>query len=179
MNKRDTTMFHFWYKTRGIFEDIYNRTSWIGSKRKDEAGVSLIDGISFSSDEAETLFDPFLRQAMSKVYFPISLYNRELPDDYETYKYSSDTDINSMLDTRDSVYYAIKTKGGNKHLAEAVDTAIYEALINYVIWQWLLIVSPQEAVIYGEKFNNHLADVRSGVSKMAGFGIGQVRRHIY
>lgn len=179
MNKGDITMFHFWYKTKNIFDDLYSRTSFIGKHRKLENGDNMLEDISFSRDEAETLFDPLLRQAMSKVYFPISVHNRELPQQYETYAYDSSTDLNEISDTRHSVYYAIKTKDGNKHLAEAVDTAIYEALINYVLWQWLLIANPQEALIYESKYNGHLSDVRSEVSKLASFGIGQVTRHIY
>ena len=78
-------MVHFWYKTEDIFNDVYNRTSWIGKHRLDGEGNNMIEPISFSKDEAHTLYMPFLRDAAREVYMAISSHNNDLPRDYKTY----------------------------------------------------------------------------------------------
>lgn len=181
-NKVDSVkaMVHFWYKTEDIFNDVYNRTSWIGKHRLDGEGNNMIEPISFSKDEAHTLYMPFLRDAAREVYMAISSHNNDLPRDYKTYAVDSDTDTNNITDSKKSVYFAIQSDGGDLHLMEAVDTAIYEAIINYIIWKWLLISNTPEAQkVYFPLYKDAMEQMKDGVRKLACFAIGQVTRHIY
>lgn len=173
-------MVHFWYKTKDIFDEVYNRTSWIGKHRLDGEGNNMIEPISFSKDEAHTLYKPFLKGAASEVYMAISSHNNDLPRDYRTYAVDSNTDINDITDSKDSVYFAIQSDGGDLHLMEAVDTAIYEAIINYIIWKWLLISNTPEAQkVYFPLYKDAMGQMKDGVRKLACFAIGRVTRHIY
>lgn len=180
MKKTDNNIVHFWYKTADIFEDVYNRTSWIGKHRTDNEGNNMIEPISFSRDEAHTLYMPFLRDAASEVYMAISSYNIDLPRDYKTYAVDSSTDINNITDSKHSVYFVVHSEGGDLHLMGAVDTAIYEAIINYIIWKWLLISNTPEAQkVYFPLYKDAIEQMKDGVRKLACFAIGQVTRHIY
>ena len=111
-NKVDSAkaMVHFWYKTEDIFNDVYNRTSWIGKHRLDGEGNNMIEPISFSKDEAHTLYMPFLRDAAREVYMAISSHNNDLPRDYKTYAVDSDTDTNNINDSKNSNKYKHKWK---------------------------------------------------------------------
>ena len=110
----------------------------------------------------------------------ISSHNNDLPRDYRTYAVDSNTDINDITDSKDSVYFAIQSDGGDLHLMEAVDTAIYEAIINYIIWKWLLISNTPEAQkVYFPLYKDAMGQIKDGVRKLACFAIGRVTRHIY
>lgn len=181
MNKVENNRVHFWYKIDELFNDIYGRTSYLGARRKKDTGESLIDEISFSEDEAKTLYKSYLQNAQSEVYDDLTKYVMRTVVDATTYEYDRDTDINGVADSEGSVYYMFEMLSADLRLVGAVDTAIREALINYVIWKWLEIAYPNEAQIYANGYLASMSKVRERFAKMDIAGsngvVGDIIKH--
>lgn len=177
--KQDDRVMHFWVKPDVLLNDVYARTSFIGKSKRLEDGRSLLDEISFSHDEAYTLLNPLLSAGGSEIYLLLSRWNSKLPEGYEAYAYKPTEDVNDVEGTKDCLYLAIWGTANTIHAVKAIATQIYEALVNYVMWKWLLLKVPKEAMLYHELYQSNLIAIENAISKMSFSGIGQVKRHIY
>ncbi len=181
MNKVEGNRVHFWYKINELFDDIYGRTSYLGASRKKDTGESLIDEISFSEDEAKTLYRPYLQNAQSEVYDDLTKYVMRTGVDATTYEYNSNTDINGVADSKGSVYYMFEMLSADLRLVGATDTAIREALINYVIWKWLEVAYPSDAQTYANGYLVSINKVKERFAKMDVAGsngvVGDIVKH--
>lgn len=87
--------------------------------------------------------------------------------DGELYIATDDGDSDTLAnlvptkDYRNSIHYLIQLhKKCNRNYIEPLEQAIFDALVYYIIWQWLLSAYPDNADVYKALFEEALADIR-------------------
>ncbi len=87
----------------------------------------------------------------------------------ELYIAQADGDVNDIsvlqkqeYDFRESVHYLLEYPDYlNENMIEPIDTAVFEALVNRVIFKWLMLAFPDEAENYLALYNEALQQVKS------------------
>lgn len=87
----------------------------------------------------------------------------------ELYIAQADGDVNDIsvlqkqeYDFRESVHYLLEYPNYlNENMIEPIDTAVFEALVNRVIFKWLMLAYPDEAENYLALYNEALQQVKS------------------
>lgn len=141
-----------------IFSEIDSRTYYQGEsfKRKDADFVS----IQTSEDDKDALF-PIIETALKNIY-------GRLIKRIKYFEWSLDANV---INIELVPYSRIPEEHGNKVVA-LLKKSIFDYIVNYCCYEWLLIVKPELAHI-PEKRNSFLL---SEVSKFIGMISGRIRR---
>ena len=63
-------------------------------------------------------------------------------------------------DERDAVIFKLNILDWmDENAFKGLDVAVFESIVNFVMYKWFLIVSPQDAAQYLEQYNNNLTQV--------------------
>ena len=188
----DLSLIVFYYKATDLFEEVFKRTSYIARSRRDkETKQHLLDVISLTKDEQD-LFDPFLRDATTKIFERLAAFTKEVSSAYmhlapsglpgfvpnrqyhvgsriyeglkvwesdeeyidQSFDNGSWHELNPCYYTDDKTEFVVmKRDWMNANAINPCDTAIFEALVAYVMARWFTIVFPEEAKFYFEEFD--------------------------
>lgn len=130
------TIVHFYYTVESLNKEIDMRTSYLGRFRKSEESAHLLDKIRLSNDE-EDLFISFLKSGMAEIFSFIGKNTKSIDNAY-LYE-PENANVNPMY--QDSVHYVIEwNESYNKNFIQPVDRHIFDALVWYILWRWLMVV---------------------------------------
>jgi len=200
----DISLIVFHYKLSDLFDEVYKRTSYIAKSRRDkETKTHLLDLVAMTKDD-DSIFQPFLRDASSKVSQALSAFTKQVsgaylhlvpaglsdfvPDEryykgdriqiagvvwectgeaYSATSFDSGswTELPSYFYTDDKVEFIIKRPDWvNANATPVADTAIFEALVSYVMARWFKIVFPEEYAAYAAEFEAQKATIASSLN---------------
>jgi hypothetical protein len=75
-------------------------------------------------------------------------------------------------DFRESIHYLIAVpRDRSLSIIEALDSAVFEALVNRVIYKWLVLSYPQEAGVYLSQYNEAIEQIRLRCSRLVGAAV--------
>lgn len=162
------TIVHYYYNIDTLKKEVDMRTSYLGRFRKSEDAAHLLDRLRFSGDESD-LFTSFLKSAMAEIFMFIGKSTNDVENAY-IYE-PENKDAVYPFPYKDSVHYTISwNERYNKNYIQPVDRHIFDALVWYILWRWLMLAGlPDEAEVarssYGRATTNIQKDsTRTGAS---------------
>mgnify|MGYP006916024832 CR=1 FL=1 len=73
--------------------------------------------------------------------------------------------VKQEYDFRQSIHYVMHYPATlNRNMIEPLDTAVFEALVNRIIYKWLVLSYPDEAAVYQSQYEEALTQVRHRIS---------------
>lgn len=128
---------HFWYGIPSIQDEVEKRSSFLGKCRRTEEAAHLLDLIAMTKDETE-LFIPFLKKAAAQVFDVLEKYTNGVKDAYE---------IQHVPEC--VIHYRMRLPySSNENNVKTADEAIFETLVDYILFEWLSVAYPSEAETY-------------------------------
>lgn len=132
---------HFCYKVESIADEVEMRSALLGRSRRSEEAAHLLDLIAMTKDEIK-LFWSLAQKAAARVF-----------DVLEKYTYG----IEDAMKIDDGIHYVLRIPySSNENNVKTADNAIFEALVDCILFEWLTISYPSEAENYLAKANNDL-----------------------
>lgn len=148
------TTFDIHITAKEVQKRVEHETVEIGKFKFDAQGTPLLNQFIMDAD-CLLLFRTYFREACTKILDKCRAYthNYHIPageEDMETDRIDEDFFITlTMPDT-----FPLS-------VAPAIDRAIYNALIAFTVYRWFELKLPQEAIIYRQRFQENISELRS------------------
>lgn len=165
---------HFYYPIEKLRDEVEMKTSYLGRFRKTESAAHLLDMLHMSKDEAD-LFNSYLKTGMSLIFGRIGKYTKNLHNAYRFEPELADT----VSPYEDSVHYTIEWGDGyNQNYIEPLNQHIFDTLVWYIIWRWLMLVGqfPDDIKYAEQMYKDSLGDVGKDAHHMVGTIIDKIPR---
>lgn len=140
----------FVWSHESVFESTKQESSILGMRKRDSDGKDLFEELVL--DEAYPIkFRELFMEARAEVSDALSAFTRNIPNDmgyFDEYDHSQHRDFKLWLEVSDD---------WNDNLTTSVDVKLREYIVAYIMYRWLEMKLPQEAMMYHERATSVLA----------------------
>lgn len=172
----------FHYTAEKILSEVKNITTMLGASRRNEDGSTQLVSLSLTEDD-DLLFQRFLKDAHAYMQNKLVAYIIEPEDDEREMSQIDICDLdpdNRLSDDDLRLYRLCYPCQMNEDIPDTsicvADNYILQFLINYIIYRWLMIKNPQEAMVYKTLSDDNADNVVSSLSQRKS---GKIRRRIH
>lgn len=168
MHKIESDRVNIHYSLRDIQEEVFKRTSMLA---RGENAIRYNELVLSRGEEF--MFSPYLVDISSELFDYISPFCK----DENTEFYLSDSvnpicadDNMAIVTTKDDIEYQFSLmKWFNEKSLATLDNAIFEALVNGIVWEWLSIFGESElSAKYKMMYDRAVINLRNRINSQKG-----------
>lgn len=144
---------HLWYPIKDLQKQVAMKTAYIGKNRSTETQEHLHDQLTMTRDE-ENLFLTIAENAAAEVFDAMIKYTERLRKPAFEFNKPAVKDPGEH-DYSQSVHFAIDFPPYlNEQEIPTLDIAVKDALVTYIIMEWLTYSAPGEVEMWAVKHKN-------------------------
>jgi hypothetical protein len=147
--------FDLTFKYLDILEEVKKVSSYMAKSRVDKDGKNLLDLANVTTGD-NVLIRSFIKKSESDIFDGIAGYMKS--DEEYVYFDGYRENLNPHENVPIVFHFAVP-ESFNFYNKKYIYQLIIWAFVDSIISQWLLIVYPQEAAIYQNKFNTGMSEI--------------------